>query len=443
VPLPKESIYIKSRWLYSIKTDIFGNINRYKARFIAQGYNQREGIDFDCKYSPVVKIETFRMVLSLLIEKDLHYSIIDIKTAYLYSKIDKEIYLQQPKGFTVYDTDKLYLKLKKGLYGLVQSAKLWYDELKSTLIAIGFTVSLNDSGLFYIFKNGEFCFLTVWVDDILICSGDIKLQEAIIEDLKKKYTVKIEENADSILGISLNFSKGQLKMAQVNLIQNVIAKSYIDDEKTYFTPMVPNLNLDCRELNEETLKIPYQALVGSLLYLASRTRPDISYSVNYLSRFCNSYGKEHYEELLRIVRYLKRTISDQFTYTKSDTEKIVLKAYSDASFANEKEHKSTTGYLIYLNDNLILWRTCKQKLVVTSTAESEIIAAVQCVQDIIWIGNMLNELNIEVKKPYELYEDNKAVIAIANTGMITARTKHLGAKTSFLKENVFIILSPI
>ncbi len=100
------------------------------------------------------KIETFRMVLSLLIEKDLHYSIIDIKTAFLYSKIDKEIYLQQPKGFIVYDTDKFYLKLKNGLYGLVQSTKL----LKCSLIAIGFTVSLNDSKLFYIFKNGELCF---------------------------------------------------------------------------------------------------------------------------------------------------------------------------------------------------------------------------------------------------------------------------------------------
>ena len=173
VPREKGQNIIPGRWVYKIKHDSNGNIDKFKARYVAKGFKQIEGIEYSDTFAPTSKPETFKILLALSAIENFFLKQMDVKAAYLHPKIDEEVYLEQPKGFEKLDRNgnKLVCKLKKSIYGLKQAAKNWYQELSNFLIQQGFERSKHDYCLFLKNKeNGKLYDLT-WVDDLVIAGN--------------------------------------------------------------------------------------------------------------------------------------------------------------------------------------------------------------------------------------------------------------------------------
>ena len=198
-------------------------------------------------------------------------------------------------------------------------------------------------------------------------------------------------------------------------------------------PMQPKLQLN--DSNDTCIQKPYKELLGCLIYIMQGTRPDISYCITYFSQFQNCFSNAHWEYLKGVLRYLKLTEKFVLKFKKKNYNNINLIAYADSDFANSKDRKSVTGYVIKLNGNAISWRTKKQEMVSLSSAEAEYIALSVCITESLFVAQMLSEILNKNMYPIHLYEDNQACIKMSTT-LETKRTKHIDIKYQFVKDCV-------
>ena len=197
VPKEKGQNIIPGRWVYKIKHDSNGNIDKFKARYVAKGFKQIEGIEYSDTFAPTNKHETFKILLALSAIKNFFLKQLDVKEAYLHPKIDEEVYLEQPKGFEKLDSNsnKLVCKLTKSIYGLKQAAKNWYRELSNFLIQQGFERSKHDYCLFLKNKENDKLYVLTWVDDLVI-AGNSQIE---INKLKRSLESKFKMDDKEIL----------------------------------------------------------------------------------------------------------------------------------------------------------------------------------------------------------------------------------------------------
>ncbi|GJW47132.1 retrovirus-related pol polyprotein from transposon TNT 1-94 [Tanacetum coccineum] len=148
VPCPDKVLLIKLKWIYKVKTDEFGRVLKNKARLVAQGFRQEEGIDFEESFAPVARIEAIRIFVANAAHKNMTIYQMDVKTAFLNGELKEEVYISQPEGFVDQDNPSHVYKLKKALYGLKQAPHAWYDMLSSFLISQHFSKGAVDPTLF-------------------------------------------------------------------------------------------------------------------------------------------------------------------------------------------------------------------------------------------------------------------------------------------------------
>jgi hypothetical protein len=183
--VPPGARAIPTKWIYKLKRDATGRIERYKARLVVKGYMQREGVDFDEVYAPVMKHASLRVLLSLVARDDLELHQLDVKTAFLYGELDEDIYVTQPPGFS---SGSSVYKLRRSLYGLKQAPRAWHKKLHSELELLGFHASQADPGLYYRKDPTGTGFVLVWVDDMLVAGSAQGVAEAK-EQLKAVFKV--------------------------------------------------------------------------------------------------------------------------------------------------------------------------------------------------------------------------------------------------------------
>ena len=186
--LPAGFKAIPVKWVYKIKTDSNGNIERYKARLVAKGFMQREGVDFNDTYAPVSKHTTLRTLLSLVAALDLELRQLDVKTAFLNGELEEDIYMKQPPGYESGGPD-MVCHLQRALYGLRQAPRAWYSKLKKVLEDIGFQASEADPGLFILHTKSGNTYMLVYVDDLLIAAKDLASVESVVTTLKSVFDV--------------------------------------------------------------------------------------------------------------------------------------------------------------------------------------------------------------------------------------------------------------
>ncbi|PSC67043.1 retrotransposon Ty1-copia subclass [Micractinium conductrix] len=234
---------IPAKWVYKIKRDSNGNIERYKARLVVQGFRQREGIDYDEVFAPVSKYSTLRTVLSTAAAQDLDLHQLDIKTAFLNGTIDEEVYVSPPPGYTL-GKPTLCCKLNKALYGLKQAPRAWYQTLKAELAKLGFTASQADAGLFISTDPSKPAYLLTYVDDILIVTPKTTSSAAIKQKLMAAFEARDLGNATFFLGMDLirDRTAKTIKLAQSRNIKDLLSKYGMDDAKTASTPPTPQSN---------------------------------------------------------------------------------------------------------------------------------------------------------------------------------------------------------
>lgn len=440
VNLPDHAKAIKCKWVFKIKSGDDGKINRFKARLVAKGCCQKQGIDYQETYSPVVRYSSIRYLMAIAAQFHLTIYQMDAVTAFLQGDLKEEVYMEQPEVYN--DGTNRVCMLRKSMYGLKQASRQWNIKLSNVLIKAGFKQSKVDSCIYFNIIDKSMTFVAVYVDDLMIFSNDNAVTSNLKHQLTRQFEMKDLGEAQSCIGLRIDRCKqtGSIFLSQEKYIKNILVKFGMNDCKPVATPVDVNQKLT-KEMSPknhaerlEMEKIPYQEAVGSLLYLAQGTRPDITFAVNSVSRFNNDPGKAHWTAVKRIFRYLKNTSDVKIKFNGQTSSALI--GYSDADWANDTDdRRSCTGYIFTRNGGPISWNSRRQHTVALSSTEAEYMALSSATQEAIWL-KQFEEQFWPNKKPIHIHCDNRSAIHLAETETYHPRSKHIDVRHHFIRENV-------
>lgn len=428
---------IGTKWVFTIKRNEQGEIERYKARLVALGYRQTYGIDYSETYSPVANMNSIRVFLALCCHFGLHIHQYDVDTAFLNGHLEEEVFIHPPEG--VQEKPNQVLKLNRSLYGLKQAAATWFKTISKVFKEMGFTLCILDSCIFVRKDENNWTYVSLYVDDMIIGAKSIQSIKKIADELAEHFQLKVLGNARFILGIEIDYDQQArtLKISQAACISRMVDKFNQGDSKPVYNPCVVGQNwIKAKDKDLRMDKKPYRSLIGSLLYVATGTRPDIAFSVCQLSRHLEQPSEEHWKAAIRVLKYLKTTATKGICY-QGNQEKIQLSAYSDADWASNKDDRlSTSGIMIMISNYPVIFKSKLQGSVSLSTAEAEYVALTLCTQETPWTKNLLNEMKININYPVVINEDNQSAIAIAKNNGYQSRAKHIDIRYHFVREQV-------
>lgn len=438
VQLPLNRNPIKVKWIFKLKKDSEGNIVRHKARLVAKGCSQRFGIDYQETYAPVIRYTSIRLLIAWAVKNEFKIDQMDAITAFLQGDLKDEIYLIQPELFD--DKSGRVCKLKKSIYGLKQSGREWNMKLNAKLLLFGFKRSRSDPCIYY--NEDGTLVLGVYVDDMLIFWKNQSKCDALKAYLKDNFKVKDLGKATDCVGIHITYLENGISLDQSCYIKQILQRFKMEDCKPVAAPSDHNQKLSIsmspktQEQMDAMKNIPYQEAVGSLLYLAQGTRPDISFAVNDVSRFNSNFGETHWSAVKRIMRYVKGTMNMKLCYQKSNVD--ILTGYCDADWASDiDKRRSCTGYLFKLSNAAISWGSKRQPTIALSSTEAEYMALSSATNEVIWLKNLLCELDSNQKNvAVPVYCDNQSAICLANVDGYNARTKHIDVRHHHIRDKI-------
>ena len=438
VPLPKDKKAIGCRWLFKIKRNADGSIDKYKARLCAKGYTQKSGVDFNETFAPVAKMTSIRVLLAIAAEMDLEIQQFDVNTAFLYGTIEEDIYMMQPTGFEDKDKPDYVCKLLKSLYGTKQAARQWNQRLDEYMVSQGFKSADADPCIYTRINENEYTVMAVYVDDIITLSKDMKSVNEIKCELKKVFEIKELGEMKYCLGLEVNRdrNKRMISLNQHGYVKKLSEKYGLQNCKPTHSPADANSKLHMMDEDEEFVpRHPYREIVGSLMYAMVCTRPDIADAVGSVAKYCEKYSNEHWIAAKRIAKYLKTTSKYALNYGGNNSSGLV--GYADANWASDPDtRKSTTGYVFLLNGGAVSWNSKRQSTVATSSTEAEYMSLYSAVQEAIWLRRLLKDVNYDTNGAIKIYQDNQGTIALAKNPTFHNRTKHIDIKYHFSREQV-------
>ncbi|GKA48917.1 retrovirus-related pol polyprotein from transposon TNT 1-94, partial [Tanacetum coccineum] len=331
VPQPKNMTIIGTKWVFRNKLDENGIVSRNKARLVAQGYNQQEGIDYDETYAPVARLESIRILLAYACALDFKLFQMDVKSAFLNGFINEEVYVAQPPGFIDFEKPDHVYKLKKALYGLKQAPKAWYDRLKVFLIKHEYKMGMVDNTLFTKKKSSNLIIVQIYVDDIIFGLTCQDMCDEFSKIMHDEFEMSMMGELNFFLGLQIKQIEDGIFFNQSKYIKEMLKKFGLEDSKPMKTPMSSDTKLTKDEECESVDSTKYQGMIGSLLYLTT-SRPDIMFSVCFGPHF-NGSETSHLEVVKRIFRYIKGTTHLGLWYPKKTGIETVV--YTDPDHAGD------------------------------------------------------------------------------------------------------------
>jgi transposase InsO family protein len=433
VSRPAHTNVIGTKWIYKNKSDEFGTVIRNKARLVAQGYTQMEGIDFDETFAPVARLESVRLLLAFACHHKFILYQMDVKSAFLNGLLKEEVYVEQPKGFEDPHHPNHVLRLNKALYGLKQAPRAWYDRLTSFLVDKGFSRGGVDTTLFVKKEDNHMIIAQVYVDDIVFGSTSHSLSSNFADLMCSEFEMSMMGELSTFLGLQVKQFPSGMFVCQSKYAQNLVKKFGLEASKPASTPMSTTTKL-CPDNSGKSIDPKlYRSMIGSLLYLTA-SRPDIACSVGMCARFQANPKESHLVAVKRIIRYVHGTTDLGLWY--SCESNVVLVGYSDADWAgNVEDRKSTSGGCFYVGTNLVAWLSKKQASVSLSTAEAEYIAAGSCCTQLLWMKQMLSDFGMS-QGSMTIYCDNTSAINISKNPVQHSRTKHIDIRHHFIRDLV-------
>jgi hypothetical protein len=436
VPPPPGANIVSSKWIFRHKHNADGSLARHKARWVVRGFTQQPGVDFDETFSPVVKPATIRVVLSLAISQQWPVHQLDVKNAFLHGDLTEEVYSQQPSGFLNPNFPTHVCRLHKSLYGLKQAPRAWFQRFASHARTIGFVDSKSDASLFTYHHTHGTAYLLLYVDDIILTASSTPLLRHIIATLASAFAMKDLGPLHHFLGISVTRTPTTLHLSQRQYILDILSRAGMRDCQPSSTPIdtKPKLAASCGQPFSDPFL--YRSLAGALQYI-TLTRPEISYAVQQICLHMHDPRDSHFQLIKRILRYLKGTIDLGLVLHSTSSHQMV--AYSDADWAGCPDtRRFTSGFCVYLGDNLVSWSSRRQPTVSRSSAEAEYRGVASVVAETCWLRHLLQELRRPVHTATIVYCDNVSAVYLSANPVQHRRTKHIELDIHFVREKVAI-----
>jgi len=456
VPRPDTGKILGSRLVLRHKFAQDGTVERYKARIVAKGFAQVPGVDFDDTFAPVARLESIRLIASLAAKHQMKIYHFDVSTAFLNGTLKETVYMESPthieeglrilketeppKSYVRQRASQIIRELKKGdrvcllkraLYGLRQAGRCWYETLAEKLLSFGAKKSTADPCVF-IKRNKEIMIIATYVDDIIVACKESSSVDELYKHLANDLEMKNLGEISSCLGMEFKQNNGDICITQRNYTESVLNRFEMANA-TPAIPLEPNCKIDKankKEANES--KRPYQELIGSLMYLAVSTRPDIAHAVNFLSQFNTCHEEKHWSAAKRILRYLRGTIDHGLNYSEKGEE---IKGYADADWANDgTDRRSYTSYVFVSSGCPISWASRKQKTTALSSTEAEYMALCEAAKEAHYLRRFLGEIGIDEKPKIQIMCDNNGARKLAENPVFHARTKHIDVRHHFVRE---------
>lgn len=437
VNLPEDRKLIGCRWVFKVKHGNDGRVERFKGRLVAQGFSQQYGIDYDETFSPVVRFSSIRTLLAFGVQNNMLIHQMDVETAFLNGKLDEVMYMRQPDGYVKQGEEHLVCKLNKSLYGLKQSPRCWNKVFHDHMEKTGFNRSTADPCV-YIRNLDKLTIVAVYVDDLIILTETEEEIQEVKRSLSYQFKMKDMGRLHYCLGFNIEQDEDNkcIKIHQKQYIANMLMRYGLIEANTVTTPADPNVKL--QKIDNESGKVDqvsYQSMVGSLLYAAVATRPDIAFAVGVVSKFNSEPTQTHLTAVKRILRYLKGTSDLGITYRKMKNEKLI--GYSDADWAGDRDDRhSTSGVVFFMSGGPVSWLSKKQAVVALSTSEAEYIALSLATQEAIWLRGLINSIGSADNLPTMMYEDNQGAIGLAKNPIGHSRTKHIDIRYHYVREAI-------
>jgi transposase InsO family protein len=443
--VPKGANIVKSKMIYALKLAADGSIDKYKARLVAKGYSQLWGIDYFESYAPTPMHYIFRILITLALIFGMIIRQFDISTAFLHGELNEDIYMAFPPGMEETDADgnPLVVKLNYGLYGLKQGARSWNATFHKTLTKLGFTRSQYEPCLY---MKGT-TWIYVYVDDLIVFAPTNAEIDDLYSSLTKEYKVTGGEPIKSFLGMHMSRSTDgtTMTLSQKALIEQLADKfPEIKASRKVSTPMPSDAQFykaDCTPTDspayDEARHNAYRRILGTLLYICGKTRPELSYSLSKASTVMSAPCKKHYDLLWHIFRYVYHTRNLVMKMKPDPNPDVQLQGYTDSDWARDiSTRKSTTGNATTLNNVIISSTSKSQTGVAHSSAEAELVAATVTCKDIVHQRRVLSELGFPQTKPTILHCDSQSAMDITNNPIVGSRLRHVQISDFWCRELV-------
>ncbi|MCF8701912.1 hypothetical protein L3054_11040 [Corynebacterium sp. MC-10] len=434
VPRPPNANIIRSLWIFRHKKKSDGSFERHKARLVGDGRSQREGVDCDETFSPVVKPATIRVVLTIALSRSWPIHQLDVKNAFLHGNLNEIVYMYQPLGFRDPARPDHVCLLRKSLYGLKQAPRAWYQRFAEYVATIGFSHSTSDNSLFIFCRGKDIAYILLYVDDIILTASSDSLRLGIMSKLATEFAMKDLGPLSYFLGIAVSRDNNSLFMSQSSYAEDILDRAGMSQCKPCPTPVDSKGKLSASSGTPYEDPTKYRRLAGALQYLTF-TRPDISYAVQQVCLFMHDPKVQHMEALKCILHYIRGMIDFGTHVYKSPLQSLL--SYTDADWGGCPDtRRSTSGYCVYLGDNLISWSSKRQPTLSKSSAEAEYRGVANVVSESCWIRNLLLELHCPIRQATLVYCDNVSAIYLSGNPVQHQRTKHIEMDIHFVREKV-------
>ncbi|CAI7729341.1 unnamed protein product [Closterium sp. NIES-53] len=437
VPPPGANI-VSGVWIFRVKRPP-GSSPVFKARYVARGFSQRQGVDYFQTFSPTPKMTTLRVLLHVAAHRDYELHSLDFSTAFLQGSLHKEIWLRRPLGLTGTFPPDTQWSLRRPVYGLRQAPREWHDTLRTTLAALGFAPSTADPSLFLRTDTSLPPFyILVYVDDLVFATADTAALAHVKSELQKRHTCTDLGELRSYLGLQITRDRARrtITLTQSHMVQQVLQRFGFTYSSPQATPLPNRHSLSALPSDESVESSgPYPELVGCLMYLMTCTRPHLAYPLSILARYVapGRHRPEHMAAAKRVLRYLCSTSGRGLVL--GGRSPVVLTGHADASWADDQAtQRSSQGYTFSLGSGSVSWRATRSSSVLGSSCEAEIYAGAMAAQELRWLTYLLTDLGEPPRSPPVLYVDNKAMLALCREQRLEHRIKHIALRYFLARE---------
>ncbi|CAI7818858.1 unnamed protein product [Closterium sp. NIES-53] len=437
VPPPGANI-VSGMWIFRVKRPS-GSPPAFKARYVARGFSQRQGVDYFQTFSPTPKMTTLQVLLHVAAQRDYELHSLDFSTAFLQGSLHEEIWLRRPPGFTGSFPPRTQWSLRRPVYGLRLAPREWHDTLRTTLAALGFAPSTADPSLFL--RTDTYLppfYILVYIDDSVFATADTAGVAHVKSELQKRHTCTDLGELRSYLGLQITRDRAQrtITVTQSHMVQQVLQRFDFTYSSPQATPLSTRHSLSALPSDESVEPSgPYPELVGCLMYLMTCTRPDLAYPLSILARYVSPgrHRPEHMAAAKRVLRYL--CSSSGLGLVLGGRRPVVLTGHADASWADDQAtQRSSQGYTFSLGSSSVSWRSTRSSSILSSSCEAEIYAGAMAAQELRWFTYLLTDLGEQPRSPPVLYVDNRAMLALCRENRLEHRTKHIALRYFLARE---------